>query len=200
MRLFTTKIIFLIFISSIAAKEYPGYYVTHSGDTITCTFNFSLSICRIGDHCLPCDEHELCPSVWPKFIYILKEGQKVKMKPKQIKSFYIEDTSMGSQNYIALEFKRNKRFVRVIELGEINLYEIRNMSNNIISKRTWVFQTGDKIPKTIIYDVGWKKIIFFKYLENHKNWFEEKKFKYAEIPVLIKDYNFEKGTTDKTNY
>ncbi|MBS7230248.1 hypothetical protein KHA90_04355 [Flavobacterium psychroterrae] len=112
------KIIFSLvfcFISTIFySQNYKGYYITNDDDTITCSFDIPVILF---------DSKKFDPqTVRNKINVITENGEKLKFKPNQIKSFFIKETKNGNYNFVSI-IDQNYFYHEIIR-GKLSYYKV----------------------------------------------------------------------------
>jgi len=104
-------ILFLISVS-IYSQKYHGYVVTNSNDTIKCNFKVQTNMFN-DDIYYPSSR---------TIITLNGAGEKVKYKPDQLKSYYLQGPNIKNYKFVSLNEDDNKIFYHEVQKGKISLY------------------------------------------------------------------------------
>ncbi len=104
-------LILLLTIWSLQSKSQTSdYYINNQGDTILSKFLKYES-----------PKGKIIPSLFTKGIKVIENGEKVKLKPNDIKSFTITDKLGNTCKFVSLKDDKNNFYHEIIK-GKISLY------------------------------------------------------------------------------
>jgi hypothetical protein len=176
-------VLFFLIGFHVNAKEFSGFYVTLEQDTIECKFKVSVNLFN---------NKLLNQLSFRKRIKVIDEqGLIKKIKPTEVLSFQIDDTSEGSETYVPLEVDGKMWFVRLVQEGALSLYEYfypHGYDGSVMISYV-LKQEGKESAR--IPAISWRKKLL-KYL-GQDDWMvkelEQEGVKYKHIPDLVANYN-----------
>lgn len=183
MRAILLIIFSLCIFQSLQAKEFSGYYISLNNDTIECSFDVKVNMFR----------SKLVNQLsFRKGVKVIsKEGKQTKFKPNQIKGFRIQGTSNGAEDYIPMKVKGKMWFVRLHQIGTIELYEFFYPHGYDWSCQSqFLVKYANKNPQQLS-SFSWRKRLV-EYMDENE-WFKAvvkiKRYNYEDIPELVSMFN-----------
>ena len=103
------SIVFAFISFNIYGQDFNGYYITNENDTIKCGFNVGVNLFD-------------AQTVRNKIKIINADAVELKFKPNEIKSFFIEGTSVGNYKFVSIA--NHKYFYHEIIKGKLSYYKV----------------------------------------------------------------------------
>jgi hypothetical protein len=176
------KFLILLLISlSANSQKYHGYVVTNSNDTIKCKFKVQTNMFN---------DDIYYPSSGT-IVTINNNGEKVKYKPNQLKSYYLQGPNIRNYKFVSLAEDEHKLFYDEIQKGKITLYYTYSGglsgggpdSNPVITKDGRFVKIKGNVRKKIGEFIS-------DYPDLHRKWMNSNKFyDITQLPDVIEIYN-----------
>ena len=174
-------IVLLISVSAYSQK-YHGYVVTTANDTIKCKFKVQTNLVN-SDIYYP-DSGTI--------VTLNDAGEKIKYKPNQLKSYYLQGPNIKNYKFVSLKEDNNESFYDEILKGKISLYYYYtgNISGGSPIKTIFILKDG-QLTKVKGGNLR-KKIGAFlsDYPEVYDTWISSKRsFDVDQMEYIIELYN-----------
>ena len=163
-----------------------GYIITIENDTIFCQIQILSNTFN---------KYDINPLYYTKRIVTFQDkGIEIRYKPFEIKSFTLTpgDIIRHEIQYASLIVNGKNCFVRVIDIGAINVYEFARSSSVAPYSTLYVLKVPDK-ESLVVTNPGYKLKVL-KYLDNleyFQKGFEDERQSINTLPSLVKYYNEE---------
>lgn len=177
------KLLVLLLVSlSGYSQKYHGYVVTNSNDTIKCKFKVQTN--WFND--------DIYYPYSGTVVTVNDAGEKVKYKPNELKSYYLQGPNIKNYKYVSLNEANNDAFYDEILKGKICLYYHykQNLSGGESIKTVYILKDG-KLEK--VKGSGMRKKIgkfLIDYPEVYNTWVNSSRsFDLDQMEYIIEQYN-----------
>ena len=176
----------LLSVNLFYGQNLGGYYVTNENDTIKCKFDVQTNT---FDSLIFYQT-----SVQKKVKIILSNGEKLKYKPLEIKSFFIEKTKSGNYKFVSLDIDPDY-FYQEILIGRISIfynYTYNMQSGGLPIRRTYFLKdTEFSSRETAFFNFrNWFGKFIEDFPELYQKWMDsDNYYKKNDVYEVIKIYN-----------